>query len=66
MSVDVAAVAVSELTIDQAWSMFERRCHEELQVTADEFIAALDAGQIPDSWSADAVSRLEMLLPFVR
>ena len=57
---------VSELATTEAAEMFERRCREELGVSASEFLAAVDAGEIPDDWACDSVARLEMLLPFVR
>jgi hypothetical protein len=66
MSTSLVSSTVTELSSAEAAAMFERRCHEELGVTAEEFLAAVDAGRIPDQWACDSVARLEMLLPFVR
>ena len=58
--------SATELTVEQARTMFDERCREELGVSAEEFLAAIKAKEIPKEWPADAVSRLEILLPFAR
>jgi hypothetical protein len=57
---------VIELTVEQARSMFDERCREELGVSAAEFLARIESNDIPDEWPMDAVARLEILLPFAR
>jgi hypothetical protein len=66
MSVADVTSTVTELTVDQARKLFDDRCREELGVSAAEFIARLQANDIPAEWSAEAVSRLEFLLPLSR
>lgn len=62
----MTSTTVSELTEAEAAEMFERRCQKELGVSARTFLAAYDAKRFPESWSREAVFRLEMLLPFIR
>lgn len=57
---------VREATMSEAMDLFERRCREELKVSADEFLAAHEAGSYPQEWDASSVSRVEFLLPFAR
>ena len=66
MTVTDVKSTVTELTVEQARRMFDERCREELGVSADEFLAAIKAKDIPANWPVDAVSRLEILLPFAR
>jgi hypothetical protein len=66
MSVADVASTVTELTVDQARKLFDDRCREELGVSGAEFIKRLHARDIPAEWSAEAVSRLEFLLPLAR
>jgi len=66
MSVTDVTSTVTELTLEQARKLFDDRCREELGVSGAEFIARLQANDIPAEWSADAVSRLEFLLPLAR
>jgi hypothetical protein len=63
---DVTTSPVTELTVEEARAMFEKRCREELGVSADEFRAQIQSGDIPPDWPAEAVARLEILLPFAR
>jgi hypothetical protein len=63
---DTASSTVTELTVEQARAMFDRRCREELGVSGDEFRARIKAKDIPADWPAEAVARLEILLPFAR
>jgi len=66
MSVTDVTSTVTELTLEQARKLFDDRCREELGISAAEFLAAAQSGKIPSHWSAEAVSRLEILLPFAR
>lgn len=59
-------VPVRELSADEGEALFERRCQLELGVSAAEFLAAIERGQLPSSWSPRSVARLEMLAPFAR
>lgn len=61
-----STVTVNELSEEDAHELFDAACKRELQVSADEFLAAYDSDELPSEWSAEAVSRVEFLLPFVR
>lgn len=64
MSITAAPIVeVEELTADQAHKLFDAACRRELSVGADEFLSAYKCGELPAEWSAEAVNRLEMLLP---
>lgn len=65
-TVAVEGVDVEELTGDAARQVFEEHCREELGVSGDEFLKVYESGQLPDQWPAEAVCRLEMLLPLVQ
>jgi hypothetical protein len=66
MSVADVTSTVTELTVDEARKLFDDRCREELGVSAAEFLARIQSKNIPSHWPADAVTRLEILLPFAR
>lgn len=55
---------VRELTAEEGYALFSRRCHDTLGVTADVFLAAHDADEYPREWDRTDVLYIEMLLPF--
>ncbi len=59
-------VTVYELTEGEARDVFDARCREELGVSGDIFMSTYRAGRLPEDWSPEAVSRVEMLLPLVQ
>ena len=59
-------VTVDELDEEQGRALFERACQRELDVSAEEFLAAYDAGSFPPEWDQRAILALEFLLPFAR
>jgi hypothetical protein len=56
----------TELTREQGRKMFDEVARAELGVSGNEFLRRLDEDDIPPEWSADAISRLEILIPFAR
>jgi hypothetical protein len=67
-SAEGAPEIVFEVVTDEAESrrLFEARCRELLGISAEEFLAAHDAGTIWDSPHGEAVTELAMLVPFAR
>lgn len=63
---DAPVVTIEELDEEQGRALFERACQRELGVSAEEFLAACDSGDLPDDWDLPAIQRLEFLLPFAR
>lgn len=61
---DVRDVPVRELNADEGAAMFDERCQAELDVSADDFLAASARGEFPAGWSTRSIARLEMLQPF--
>ncbi len=59
-------VTVEELTDEEAREVFDARCQRELGVSGEQFLTTYKAGALPPQWSAEAVSRVEMLLPLTR
>lgn len=59
-------VTVDELTVEQGRDLFDKAAREALGVSGDEFIRAYNADELPEEWSAQAINRLEFLLPFAR
>ena len=57
---------VIEANMSEAVDLFERRCREELGVSAETFLRMHEVGKYPDRWDPAAVSRVEFLLPFAR
>jgi hypothetical protein len=55
---------VTELTPEEGRQLFDRLARAELGVSGEEFLRRLNDGDIPEEWSEDAVSRLEILTPF--
>lgn len=66
MSVSSVAGSVTELNETESRQLFDRRAQQELGVSGQEFVDRFEAGEIPPEWPLDAVSRLEILLPFAR
>jgi hypothetical protein len=54
----------SELTPEEGRQLFDRLARAELGVSGEEFLRRLTEGDIPEEWSEDAVTRLEILTPF--
>jgi hypothetical protein len=55
---------VTELTPEEGRKLFDNLARAELGVSGEEFLRRLAEGDIPDEWSEDAISRLEILTPF--
>ena len=55
---------VTELTPEEGRKLFDNLARSELGVSGEEFLRRLAEGDIPDEWSEDAISRLEILTPF--
>jgi hypothetical protein len=55
---------VTELTPEEGRKLFDNLARVELGVSGQEFLRRLAEGDIPQEWSEDAVSRLEVLTPF--
>jgi hypothetical protein len=55
---------VTELTPEEGRKLFDNLARAELGVSGQEFLRRLAEGDIPQEWSEDAVSRLEVLTPF--
>ena len=55
---------VTELTPEEGRKLFDNLARAELGVSGEEFLRRLAEGDIPQEWSEDAVSRLEVLTPF--
>ena len=55
---------VTELTPEEGRKLFDNLARAELGVSGQEFLRRLAEGDIPQDWSEDAVSRLEVLTPF--
>lgn len=58
-------VPVKEASVDEGRELVERLAMELLGQSADEFLAAWDAGEYRDTQDPKVV-RVAMLLPFVR
>jgi len=56
--------SVTELTPEEGRKLFDNLARAELGVSGEEFLRRLIEGDIPEEWSEDAVSRLEILTPF--
>jgi len=56
--------SVTELTPEEGRKLFDNLARAELGVSGEEFLRRLIDGDIPEEWSEDAVSRLEILTPF--
>ena len=54
---------VTELTPEEGRKLFDNLARAELGVSGQEFLRRLAEGDIPQEWSEDAVSRLEVLTP---
>lgn len=63
---DVPDVTVDELDEQQAAELFEAACQRHLGVSAEVFLSLPDSSAYPDEWSAQAIQKVEFLLPFVR
>ena len=55
---------VTELTPEEGRKLFDNLARAELGFSCQEFLRRLAEGDIPQEWSEDAVSRLEVLTPF--
>jgi len=55
---------VAELTPEEGRKLFDNLARAELGVSGEEFLRRLTKGDIPEEWSEDAISRLEILTPF--
>ena len=55
---------VTELTPEEGHKLFDNLARAELGVSGAEFLRRLAQGDIPEEWSEDASSRLEILTPF--
>jgi hypothetical protein len=55
---------VTELTPEEGRKLFDNLARTELGVSGEEFLRRLTNGDIPEEWSEDAISRLEILTPF--
>ena len=66
MSVTDVTSTVTELTAEQGHQLFDHAARTELGVSGEEFLRRLNAQDVPDHWPRDAISRLEILLPFAR
>ena len=62
----IETVSVSEATAEQGREIFEQACQRELNVSAEEFLAARESGSYPEMWDPRAIQRVEFMLPFVR
>jgi hypothetical protein len=58
--------AVREVTPEEGHKLFDNLVRAELGVSGEEFLRRLADGDIPEDWSEDAISRLEILTPFAR
>lgn len=56
---------VEEMTVEQGRAMLGGLAHDTLGISADEFLARLDAGAYDDVERED-VLRMVMLVPFAR
>jgi hypothetical protein len=55
-----------ELNEQEAWDLLDRRARFYLNMSADEFMHAWDAGEFNEDADRPEVMRVAMLLPFAR
>lgn len=57
---------IKDLTSEEGRDLFDRKARQYLDVSGDEFIRRLEAGEYGDPDNDPKVMRLVMLLPFAR
>ncbi|HHU08978.1 MAG TPA: hypothetical protein GXZ60_03020 [Intrasporangiaceae bacterium] len=65
MDIVMDGTLVTELDPGTAREVFDQACREELGISGQDFLKAYHDAALPKDWSAEAVCRLEMLLPLV-
>ena len=63
---DTVTAAVHELSPEEARALFDRAARRELRISGEEFLQALDSGELSLEEERPEVMRVLMLLPLVR
>lgn len=66
MPADVPEVAINEVSAEEGHTILDRAARRYLGMSAEEFIAAWNAGKFDDDPDRPEVMRVAMLLPFAR
>ena len=66
MPAEVPGVTVNEVSAEEGRAILDRAARRYLNMSADEFIAAWNAGRFDDDPDRPEVMRVATLLPFAR
>ena len=66
MPAEVPGVTIKEVSAEEGHAILDRAARRYLNMSAEEFIAAWNAGQFDDNPDRPEVMRVAMLLPFAQ